>query len=144
MQKPQHPHFSAHICMQYLCHRIGITHEQLQNELEQFLGFSGDQVEFVPVGDKIQITTARYIMLMTPTGRIDNYRLRPGLRRAQIHIHTVPTPRERARQNKRQPVKSSRPRQPQDNQSHIVEQIKAETTTAPRVFVRRRRTMEPH
>lgn len=134
----EHPHFSAHICMQYLCFRLGIQTQQLQQELERFFEFHDPATQFSPQGDKIQVTTPNYTMLMSNTGRIDNYQRRDR-RKPRPQIVVQATKREQARARKPKP----RPQQPLTSDSQIVEQIQAEAR-APRVFVRRRKNMEPH
>lgn len=143
----EHPHFSAHICMQYLCFRLGMITEQLQRELETFFEFHDPATEFTPKGDKIQVTTPNYTMLMSNTGRIDNYQRRDRRRpRPQIVVEATQREMKKLRSGKpRAPRTAPAPQQPRDNSSAIVRQIQAEATARqPRVFVKKKKTMEPH
>lgn len=143
MTQTTRPRWSAHIMATYLRQRTGLTEQQLDWEISQWLGVTEPGVEILVRDDHTEIQTERYRLKMLPGGQVVNFQLRPGQRRPRLVIQTQQPQRPQKKSAPRH-HEARRTRQPQSNQSQIVEQIQAEARPQPRVFVRRRKTMEPH
>lgn len=138
MTQTTRPRWSAHIMATYLMQRTGLTQEQLDWEISQWFGVNEPGVEILVQEGSTEIQTARYRLKMLPGGRVVNFQLRPGQLRPRLVIKTQ-RPAARTRNQKKPRSRG----QPRDNTSQIIQQIQAEASQ-PRVFIRRRKNMEPH
>lgn len=133
-------HPSSHVLLQYAAQRLGINMQRLMNDFMSHYELKNmDNTEVKIKDTHIEIHTLNFIHSLTKHGKLTSIRYR-GKRKAVARV-TSPKPKSRPTK-KHVAIKEPISAQPITHASAILDEIRNEAR--PRVFIKRKKTMEPH